>query len=949
MVALVGLLVVVGVLVYATWHLDFVAEWAVERVFPGVDVRMKSLRAASFSELDVRELELRSKATDELLLRLDGGSVGFQFADLVGWRLEEVRLKNPSLRVSPGLGKALGIGGEDGGRGGEGEPGEAAAAWGIGRVVIENGTLTVASFFDRTPTVTMKLSADWKNFGIGGNAGDVPHELAISDVAVRRGDADPFLRLDAAVVGFTTAGLFTGRRVESLDLAGGELRLPSDWAAMVPEAGGGDGDAASPEEGGDAKAGWSVGALDLEDFSVAVGPAEFLASAKLREVAMGNGTDVQRVELRKVRVAGADGEALVTANRAVAEFTVAGAMDQEVKSVRLGNPSVRLRPGAFAGESESVDAGKNDGAEEGTWATWKVGRLFSDYGEVRLVGMGGKIPEMSAKVAFDLKDLGTTEEVIGTLHAVTVWDVLARTDGAVGPFLTLDLAKVGFSVAGLMRDKVVASVTVDGGELTIGEQLRGLLGEEGESAGGEEGETGGEDNKPWTIGALNLENLRTKLEDERVDVTDVDFTINSAFKNVAIGAARDGLAEEVQTVEFANLEIRSPLDPAAKIVTLRSVFVRFTLSGLANQRVREVVILRPTIFLSQDLFVYMEAATGGGEEGGMAGGGEGSTGAGDGSGQTALALRSRPEGETSGSERINTVAPSAPGWGIDRLDVKYGSLVIGSGGRSDVGLPLEFETLAENVEFDNLAALKLQAALRIPKQSYVFNSYQLELQDVEGDLQFSYPPESGVKNVVQKLDIDEIKWRQYEAGEAWVAVTFDETGINGEFGAEAYAGYVNGGFSFFFQTDSPWIGWVAGTAVDTKTLTGILSPENFSLTGPVDFEVQVDAFSKAIDRVRGKFSLTEPGKLRIGKLDDLLENLSPDWGSVKRSLTTIGLETLRDFDYADAKGDFWFVQSQGILKLDLAGPDGSRKFEVALHEGGDAGGRWSVGELGPKP
>jgi hypothetical protein len=420
------------------------------------------------------------------------------------------------------------------------------------------------------------------------------------------------------------------------------------------------------------------------------------------------------------------------------------------------------------------------------------------------------------------------------------------------------------------------------------------------------------------IGDLVVEGVRTRLEDERVDVTDANFTINSTFKNVAIGAARDGLADEVQTVEFANLVIRSPVNPAAKIVTLRSVFVRFTLEGLANERLREIVILRPTIFLSQDLFVYMEAATA--SEAGVA-----------------------EEGESGGGGEGEMVL----GWRIEQLEVKFGSLVIGSGGRSDVGLPLEFETLAKNVEFENLAALELQAALRIPEQSYAFESYQLELRRVRGELQFSYPPELGVNNVVQKLEIAGIRWRQYEAGESWLAVTFDALGINGEFGGEAYDGYVNGGFSFFFQTDSPWIGWITGTAVNVGTLTGIASPENFSLTGPADFEVQVDAFAKAIDRVRGKFSLTESGRLRIGKLDDLIENISPDWGSLKQDIARIGLETLRDFEYEDAKGDFWFVQSRGILKLDLSGPNGSRDFEVALHQGADSGGRWQVGGMTP--
>ncbi len=898
---LVLLMGVAGGIFFATRHLDTIAEWAVERVFPGVDVKMTSLRAKSFSELDVRELELRSKETGEVLLQLEGGSAEFAFADLLGWKLGEVRLTHPTLRVSPGLGKALGI--KPGLTGGAAAAGE-GAAWSIGRVVIDNGTLSVASFFERTPRVTMKISADWEDFGVGGGAGNTRHVVEVADVAVRRGDADPFSQLEEATVGFTTRGLFSGRRIESLKLANGQLRLPTDWKAMVP--GLGEGSATTSDGEVPSGAGWSVGSLDLQELAVVVGPAEFVVSAAMREVAAGNATDLQRIEVRHVRVAGADGEPMVAANRGVAEFTVAGLLDREVETVRLGYPRVWVR--AELGGKNPEQTGVSVPGEDAM--SWRIGRLISDYGEVRMSGMGATIPEISAKVAFDLRDIGTTGDLASKMHELTVWDVLART-GEAEPFLSLDVAEVRFSLDGLLREKVVAGVKVDGGQLTIGEQLKSLL-----EAGGGQAATSGSDvpvegPRPWTIGALDLKEVRTKLENERVDVSDVDFTINSTFQNVAVGAARDGIADEVQMVEFANLVIRSPVDPTAKIVTLRSVFVRFTLSGLANQQVREVIILSPTIFLSQDLFVYMDAASGRGDEVGESGNESG--------------------------------MPGAPGWGIDRLEVKFGSLVIGSGGQSDVGLPLQFETLAENVEFDNLAALRLQAALRIPKQSYAFASYQLELQAVEGDLQFSYPPELGVRNVVQKLDVDQIRWRQYQADEAWLAVTFDEQGINGEFGAEAYAGYVNGGFSFFFQTESPWIGWIAGTDVDMRKVTDIVSPGNFSLTGPVDFEVQVDAFSKNIDRVRGKFALTEPGTLRIGKIDDLLENLSPDWGSVKRGLTQIGLETLRDFEYDDGFGDFWFVQSQGILELGLAGPDGSRNFEVALHEGEDTGGRWQFG------
>jgi hypothetical protein len=182
----------------------------------------------------------------------------------------------------------------------------------------------------------------------------------------------------------------------------------------------------------------------------------------------------------------------------------------------------------------------------------------------------------------------------------------------------------------------------------------------------------------------------------------------------------------------------------------------------------------------------------------------------------------------------------------------------------------------------------------------------------------------------------------------WIAVTFDAQGINGQFGGESYSGYVNGGFSFNFLEDSPWQGWISGTDVDTKALTNVVSPQNFSLTGPLDFEMQLDAFRKEIARMAGKFHVKQPGHLKIGKLDDILANIPPDWLAIKQSSTRIALETLRDFDYTTAKGDLWFVDSQGILGLNLTGPLGSRRFEVALHDGEETKNQWQQGKLGTR-
>ena len=330
--------------------------------------------------------------------------------------------------------------------------------------------------------------------------------------------------------------------------------------------------------------------------------------------------------------------------------------------------------------------------------------------------------------------------------------------------------------------------------------------------------------------------------------------------------------------------------------------MRFTLAGLLRREIDDLTILGPNIFLGEDLFWYMDdmqkrLGTNGGED-------------------------------------------SGPGWIVKNLGVEYGRLTLGSGGRKQYGLPLSFRTKAQDVALDNLAALKLQAVLEIPPQEYIFDSYQLEFTSERGELRFAYPPEKKVNNLVGTVRLKAIRWRQYRASDSYVSVTFDRSGINGQFGGKVYRGETWGGFSFFFSTDSPWIGWLSGRGVSLRELTNILSPQNFQMSGPLEFRLQMDAKRQDIERVLGDFRATKPGKMVIGKIDDLLARIPPTWNLTKKSSMRIALETLRDFDYSKAGGDFWFVESQGVLRLQLQGPAGSRNFEVVLHPNDSPQGRW---------
>lgn len=584
-----------------------------------------------------------------------------------------------------------------------------------------------------------------------------------------------------------------------------------------------------------------------------------------------------------------DGSTLLALDGGTITFSWDDLRRLQIGEVRLVQPQITISPkimDAFAPPTGTPT--KKAGAP------WSVRRLVSDYGELTITGYGDPQIDSEAKFSFDFNNFSLSSAP-QALHELVLWDISA-TINQEPAFVNLDLAHIGFSFEGLFKNRAIASLKLNGGALIVGDTLRKILATPKKNGAPSP-------NAPWTVGALDIHDVAVKLDDNRADVTDITFALNTTLQNVPVSEAAAQMGAEEQTIEITDVEVLSPYNPLAKVLTLRSIFVRFTLAGLLKRELKKITIFSPTIYVGPDLFWYMDEAK--------------------------KNLPAAPETE----DRL-------PGWKVAELQIELGKLVLGSGGNTQYGVPLNFHTRAQNVALDNLAALQFEGGLEIPAQVYAFESYQIELSTQGGDLKFSYPPEKAQSNLVGKIFLDKVRWRQYLADTAWISVTFDRQGINGEFGGKVYGGYASGGFSFFFDPTSPWIGWLGGKQIDLRKLTNVISPQNFQLTGPLEFRLQMDAQGKSIDRIRSEFKATKPGRMVIGKLDDILKRVPTAWSMLKQSSTRIALETLRDFDYTKLGGNFWFVQSQGILQLQLQGPTGSRNFEVVLHADDTTDGRW---------
>lgn len=610
-----------------------------------------------------------------------------------------------------------------------------------------------------------------------------------------------------------------------------------------------------------------------------------------------NRLDIDSVTLKSRK----DGETLLSLAGGSLTFSFEDLWNRRIGEVRLVQPAIFASPRL----AEAFTRPGGPAPASTTGIPWSVRRLVCDYGELTIAGYGAPDLSIQTKFSFDFTDFSSS--VPTKKHDFALWDFTAAA-GQDDPFLVLDLVQASFTFENLFKNRTFDELHLRGGNLVIGQSLRRLFPPPAEPDSTAAPAPASAPAAPWLLGVLNIRHVNVRLDDGNPDITDINFAINTKLQNIPLSQAASTLGEEDQIVAIANLGILSPYDPSTKVITIERVYFHFTLAGLLRREIADLTIRAPIIYVGPDLFWYMEEM------------------------QKRLGTADIP---------ADPAAPRTPGWKIQRLFVHEGELILGSGGRAKYGLPLNFYTNAHDIDLDNLASLRAHTTLEIPPQKYSFPDYQLEFTTGEGgSLKFSYPPALGKRNLVGDVKIKDIRWRQYRAAGSYVSVTFDKKGINGIFGGKAYQGDAGGGFSFFFDPASPWIGWVYGQRIDLKKLTDVISPQNFQMTGPLDFRIQVDAFGKNINRVAGDFQTPRPGKMIIRKLDTMLSDIPPTWNLIKQSSMRIMLQTLRDFDYTKGGGDFWFVRSQGILQLKLQGPHGSRNFEVVLHADDTPEGRW---------
>lgn len=495
----------------------------------------------------------------------------------------------------------------------------------------------------------------------------------------------------------------------------------------------------------------------------------------------------------------------------------------------------------------------------------------------------------------------------------------------------------------LWNGRRIESLRIQGAHVEAGDALMSLLEEEDSAASPEPPAAGqpqpqpqapGQDRssrrRPWRVGQLDISQSSVTIANLVPGLPAVKFNLEYHATDTPLLAEDLARHAVPQRIELANLTIPSPYEPLRPVAELDTIFVHFTLTGLMNKTIDRVEIVSPTLYVGEDLFWYVDyyreyvnrhaiPAPGGPEM---------------------VANDDRISLQAATAVINQTPDPAQAAWSIRQLQVHSGKLVLAPKGKplKGFGKPFPFDINTEVIRGT------LEAELRIPSDVYTLEQYKLQFDGMRGHVRFNLPVKNRDNNLVETFEVDRIRWKELQTGKAFLTITYDSAGIYSKFGAEAYEGYINGEFNVYLNDSFTWDGWIGGKNVHTGTLTEKLFPAYFFMKGSVDATLIAQGDKQSLFQADGSFKNNSPGNFSITALNDAIKDLPGDWTALEKSLTQIGMETLRDFEYDHAKADFRLYDREGNGSVRFTGPQGSRHFEINVYDH-----RWTTDQPQSQP
>jgi hypothetical protein len=351
---------------------------------------------------------------------------------------------------------------------------------------------------------------------------------------------------------------------------------------------------------------------------------------------------------------------------------------------------------------------------------------------------------------------------------------------------------------------------------------------------------------------------------------------------------------EERMVELENIHFASPFDPLAPVLTLPLTRIRFTYAELWHHKIREIDLVRPNLYLGQDLFWFTDQLK---------------------------------------KERANVTAtgPDAP-WQVGHFEVQYGQLSVNAFGQPRLHFPFFFETQVDDIRLDQLDKITAKSVIAIRHFTKDYPDYKIRVVNLHGKLEFSMPPsDTKANNVVPTVSIDELSWNDIPVTNVWSSVTFDPTGIYARLGGTCEKGLMEGNFEVYYTKGFAWNANFFANGIDCAPITEKVAGKYMKLTGSLDGQMAVAGRATEILKCNGTLALAHPGLLEIQSVGDLIKRIPADTVGLKRDAMKIALNAFQFYPYqtGELKIDYQPGGGEGTLKLD--GGNGRREFGIYWH------------------
>jgi hypothetical protein len=346
-----------------------------------------------------------------------------------------------------------------------------------------------------------------------------------------------------------------------------------------------------------------------------------------------------------------------------------------------------------------------------------------------------------------------------------------------------------------------------------------------------------------------------------------------------------------RTLDIENVNIVSPFDPLAPVLSFPLIRVSFTYTELWHHHLREVDLVHPIIHLGEDLFWFSQELK---------------------------------------KERVKTTdqGVSAP-WQIGHFQVRYGQLAVNVFGQPRVQFPFFFDTDVNSIRLDQLDKISAKSVVAIRRLDQDYPDYKIQIVNLHGKLEFSIPPtDANANNVVPTVYIDELAWNGIAATKVWSSVTFDPNGIYGRLGGDCENGYLKGNFEVYYTKGFQWNADFFADKIESQPIAQKLAGKYFSLTGTLDGKIAVQGKATKILSCKGALDMAHPGMLEIHSLDSLMKEVPQ---TLQQKAMQIALQAFRSYPYQTGALRLDYQPSGGAATLKLAGPQGKREFSVYLH------------------